>query len=281
LSSHRPNGLSAFCDWKVLDNFDKELQEVSALAKFIRVKALSMVAKANSSHIGSCLSVADIIACVQTATLKTDDLIVFSKGHAAAAFYASLAGVRILPTDLLDSYGADGSELIGHVNHAIKGVSFSTGSLGHGFPIGLGAAIASKNKKVFVIISDGELNEGTTWESLALAGHLKLNNLTVIVDMNGIQSFGKTSDVINLDPLNYKFTSFGWNTIEVDGHSIHSLFKAIDTSSKKPKMIIAKTIKGKGIKVMEGKLEWHYRAPSENELPEFIRELDYVEKSIN
>ena len=129
-------------------------------------------------------------------------------------------------------------------------------------------------KNVFVVISDGELNEGTTWESLAIASQLKLSNLTLIIDANGIQSFGKTNEILNLEPLANKLSSFGWSCHDVDGHSIPLLFEALESnSSNKPKVVIARTIKGKGVKEMEGKLEWHYRSPKSEDLEKFISEV--------
>jgi transketolase len=246
----------------------------SNLARYIRLKSLLMVAKINSSHIGSCLSAAEIIAVVHQIVQNSHDVFICSKGHAAAAFYASLSGLKIIPESMLDDFSANDSELIGHVSHKVNGISFSTGSLGHGFPLGVGVAIASKSKHVYVLISDGELNEGTTWESLALASQLKLNNITLVVDANGLQSFGKTDEVVNLEPLIDKFVSFGWSCLEVDGHSISSLSAALKVrSNNKPKVIIARTTKGKGIKEMENKLEWHYKSPNKEELEIFIKEI--------
>jgi len=243
-------------------------------ARYIRVKSLKMISAANSSHIGSCLSVADLIAVVQFLVQKNKADLIFSKGHAAAAMYASLADLKVISEDSLDEFCADGSELIGHVNHMVEGISFSTGSLGHGLPLGVGIAIASKHKHVYVVISDGELNEGTTWESLAIARQLKLSNLTLIIDANGIQSFGKTNEILNLEPLVDKFLSFGWSCHDIDGHSIPLLFEALESNSNnKPKVVIARTIKGKGIKEMEGKLEWHYKSPKDEDLKNFINEV--------
>jgi transketolase len=254
-------------------NNDKFL-DTYRLAKYIRVKSLIMVSAAKSSHIGSCLSAADLIAVIQTLVNDSDDELVFSKGHAAAAIYASLAGLKKIPEDSLNEFGTNGSNLIGHVNHLINGISFSTGSLGHGFPLGVGVAIASKQKQVYIIISDGELNEGTTWESLAIAKQLNLSNLTLIVDVNGIQSFGKTNEVVNFEPMVDKFVSFGWHCIEVDGHSIPLIFEALAFNSNfKPKVIIAHTIKGKGVAEMEGKLDWHYKSPKEEDLESFLNEV--------
>jgi len=252
----------------------KTNSSASNLARYIRLKSLLMVAKINSSHIGSCLSAAEIIAVVHQIVQNSIDVFICSKGHAAAAFYASLSGLEIIPESMLDEFGANDSELIGHVSHKVNGISFSTGSLGHGFPLGVGVAIASKSKHVYVLISDGELNEGTTWESLALASQLKLNNITLIVDTNGLQSFGKTDEILNLEPLIDKFVSFGWSCLEIDGHSISSLSAALERrSNNKPKVIIARTTKGKGIKEMENKLEWHYKSPNKEELEIFIKEI--------
>jgi transketolase len=233
-----------------------------------------MVSSANSSHIGSCLSVADLVAVIQTMNQNTNNELILSKGHAAAAIYSSLAGLKLIPEESLSGFGSDGSELIGHVNHLVNGITFSTGSLGHGLPLGVGVAIASKQKRVYVIVSDGELNEGTTWESLAIANQLNLGNLTLIIDANGIQSFGNTIEILNLDPLRDKFISFGWQCFDVDGHSIPALFQAIESnSSSSPKVVIARTIKGKGVSQMEGKLEWHYKSPSKDDLQIFVNEV--------
>jgi len=249
--------------------------EAKIAAKFIRIKSLQMISNANSSHIGSCLSVADVLAAVHQKAREKGDELVFSKGHAAAALYASHANLNLISEESLFEFGNDGTEMIGHVNHAVSGIRFSTGSLGHGLPIAVGIAVASKQKKVFVIISDGELNEGTTWESLAIASQLQLKNLTVIIDANGIQSFGSTNEVLNLEPLIDKFQNFGWFCLEVDGHSVESLIKSLEIGSNgKPKIIIARTIKGKGIRTMEGKLEWHYKSPSKEEVVDFIAEIE-------
>jgi len=233
-----------------------------------------MVSNANSSHIGSCLSVADLLSVVHLLVQKNNNELIFSKGHAAAAMYASLVYMKKIPEESLNTFGSNGTEFIGHVNHAIEGISFSTGSLGHGLPLGIGVAIASKSKHVYVVVSDGELNEGTTWESLAIASHLRLSNLTLIIDANGIQSFGATKEILNLDPLLDKFHDFGWNCVDTDGHSISLLFQALEEKSGiKPTVVIARTIKGKGIKEMEGKLEWHYKSPDKEKLKIFIEEI--------
>jgi len=233
-----------------------------------------MTSRSGSSHVGSCLSVADLLAVVHSLVLENDDVLIFSKGHAAAAMYASLANHKLISKDSLQTFGVNGSEYIGHVNHAINGVTFSTGSLGHGFPLGVGVALATKSKHIYVIISDGELNEGTTWESMALANQLNLANLTVVIDANSIQSFGSTKEIVDLEPLVDKFLSFGWNSVEVDGHSVLELYKVLLKNEKnKPSVVIARTIKGKGIKEMEGKLDWHYRSPSKDKIDIYLKEI--------
>jgi len=256
-------------------NYSNELfNDAEDLAEYIKLWTLRMVTSAKSSHIGSCLSAAEITSVIQTITNKSEGVFIFSKGHAAATLYAALAGLKLIPEDLLETFGKDGSELTGHVNHAIPNVSYSSGSLGHGLPYGVGVAIGSQHKKVYVLISDGELNEGTTWESLAIANHLGLGNLTLVVDTNGIQSFGNTKDILDLEPLKAKFESFGWECFDVDGHSIAAIYSSLTSSNlNKPRAIIARTIKGKGIKSMENKLEWHYKSPSSENLQAYLDEV--------
>jgi transketolase len=252
----------------------EQINDMQSLAVYIRQWALRMVTSVKSSHIGSCLSAAEITAVIQTIANKSESEFIFSKGHAAATLYAALAGLRLFPEELLDTFGKDGSELTGHVNHAVPNVSYSSGSLGHGLPYGVGVAIGSKHKKIYVLISDGELNEGTTWESLAIANHLGLKNLTLVVDANGIQSFGNTKDVLDLEPLTDKFQSFGWECFQIDGHSIPDLFNSLTSAGQnKPRAIIARTTKGKGVKSMENKLEWHYKSPSSENLQAYLDEV--------
>jgi transketolase len=258
-----------------LNYSDELVNDAKNLVKYIRLRTLRMVTSAKSSHIGSCLSAAEITAVIQTIASKSGDVFIFSKGHAAATLYATLAGLKLIPEELLENFGKDGSELTGHVNQAVPTVSYSSGSLGHGLPFGVGVAIGSKHKKVYVLISDGELNEGTTWESLAIANHLGLGNLILVADTNGIQSFGNTKDILDLKPLKAKIESFGWECCEIDGHSIPDLYNSLtSTSLNKPRAIIARTIKGKGVKSMENKLEWHYKSPSSENLQTYLDEVD-------
>jgi transketolase len=248
-----------------------------------------MCAAAQASHIASCLSVADILAVLYADVLRYDPLIphwpdrdrlILSKGHAAAALYAVLAECGFFPPQLLASYCQDESALTGHVSHAVPGVEVSTGSLGHGLAIGCGIALAAlrdrRPSRVFVVLSDGELDEGSTWEAALLAGHHRLHPLTAIIDYNKIQSFGAVAEVLNLEPLAEKWRSFGWHVREVDGHDPGALTQALQpqNTSDLPTCVIAHTIKGRGVSFMEGQLAWHYRSPSPEQLTAALAELE-------
>ncbi len=209
------------------------------------------------------------------------DRFILSKGHAAAAMYAVLAERGFFPVSRLDTYCQDLSPLNGHVNHHVPGVEWSTGSLGHGLPVGCGMAIAAKHDRlpyrVFVLLSDGELDEGSNWEAILFAPHHHLDNLVVIVDYNKIQSFGSVKDVLDLSPLAEKWRAFNWAVREIDGHDhgqiAESLHK-VPLEQGRPSVIIAHTIKGKGVSFMEGQLAWHYRSPNGDQLRQALEELD-------
>jgi transketolase len=258
-------------------------------AQRIRAHALRMVFAAKSSHIGSCLSIADILAILYTRVLQVDpanpkdpdrDRFILSKGHAAAILYAALAVRGFFDESLLSAYCQDGSLLTGHVSHGVTGVEVSTGSLGHGLPIAVGMALALRADhrlaRVFCLLSDGECDEGSNWEAILFAPHHKLDNLTAIVDFNKIQSFGTVREVLALDPLAEKWRAFGWQTIEVDGHDLPALmrvFAALPAHSGRPTALIAHTVKGKGVTFMEDKLEWHYKSPSQEQLQQALAEV--------
>lgn len=260
---------------------------INYLAKYIRISALKMVHRANASHIGSCLSLADILAVLYGKVMRYDsqdpqwdgrDKLIISKGHACAIVYAVLAEVGFFDKELLETYGKNGTILQGHLSHHVPGVELSTGSLGHGLPVACGMAIAAKREnfknRIFAILSDGEMDEGSNWEAILFAGHHKLSNLTAIIDYNKIQSFGSVEGVLTLEPLADKFRSFNWNVREIDGHNHKELEKAFfEQSSTMPNVIIAHTIKGKGVSFMEGKLEWHYKSPSAELLQQAISEI--------
>ena len=260
-------------------------------ASRIRAHALRMVSNASAAHIGSALSIADILSVLYTQILRVDpakpdwperDRLIVSKGHATSILYAALAERGFFPLDWLADYCKDESKLLGHVSHHVPGVEVSTGSLGHGLPIACGMALAAKrdgrSNRTFVILSDGELDEGSCWEAILFAGHNRLSNLTAIVDYNKIQSFGTVKDVLDLDPLAAKWDAFHWHTLEIDGHDIAQLQVALSSvplEADRPTVIIAHTIKGKGVSFMEDRLEWHYKSPNAVQLEQALQELGY------
>lgn len=263
-----------------------ELANVVAISRMIskasRISTIKMTSAAAVSHVGSSLSVVDILSStfsLYSYQNKIDFLdLILSKGHAAAALYAVLDSLNFLDASL-ENYCKDGSTIYGHINHkASKKIPLSTGSLGHGLPFGLGMAMASKIKKVekriVVVISDGELNEGTTWESALLASHHNLKNLTVIIDRNRIQSLGHTEQILKLDPLPPKWQSFGWDVVEIDGHDHKSIIQALLKDPEKPLCVIANTVKGKGVSFMENELKWHYKYASPEEVELAIGEIE-------
>ncbi len=259
------------------------------LARQIRINSVKMVACSNSSHIGSSLSIADILAVLYTDVLHINpqkpnwverDRFILSKGHAAASLYAVLSLRGFFPLSWLEQYGRKGSLLLGHVSHHVPGVELSTGSLGHGLPIGCGLALAGKcdNRpyRVFVILSDGECDEGSNWEAALFAAHHKLDNLTAIIDANKLQGFGRVNDVLNLEPFAEKWAAFNWAVREVDGHdhsALQQLLHAVPFRADHPNLIIAHTIKGKGVSYMEDRLSWHYKSPNTEQLELAMQEL--------
>jgi len=260
-----------------------------SLAGKIRVHALKMTNRAHSSHIGGCLSAADILAVLYGGILNVEpgspenplrDRFILSKGHAAAAIYATLAECGFFPVEWLDTFYLDGSRLSGHVTRGIPGVEVSSGSLGHGLPISCGMSLAAKRDnngcRVFALLSDGECDEGSTWEAALFAGHHRLDNLTAIIDYNKIQSFGMVKEVLDLEPFAEKWRAFGWSAREVDGHSHGQIRQALSEApfeKDKPSCIIAHTVKGKGVSFMENRLEWHYFYPSDEDLEKALAEM--------
>ena len=251
-------------------------------ARIARISALNMTAKARTSHIGSCFSVIDILALLFSVKFNSkpnnNDDVILSKGHAAAALYATLDAYNALDSDP-DTFCEDGSKIYGHVNHhASSYIPLSTGSLGHGLPFGVGLSLAKKKRKLneltIVVMSDGELNEGTTWESALISAHQELNNLIVVIDRNNIQSLGFTEETLRLEPIDAKWNSFGWETRIVNGHDLGELYDAIYMKSVKPICVIAETTKGKGVSFMENTIEWHYKSASDSELINATLEIE-------
>lgn len=258
------------------------LESANRAAIHARKSSLSMTARTKSSHIASCFSVIDLLAVFfsrrQHKIEHASDKIILSKGHAAAGLYAVLDYFSILNTSI-ETYCNDDSLIYGHVNHhASAQIPLSTGSLGHGLPFGIGLALAEKkqgsNANVIVVISDGELNEGTTWESALFASHHNLSNLTVVIDRNRIQSLGFTEDVIRLESVSKKWESFNWLVKEIDGHDYSQILNSLENKSEKPLCIVANTIKGRGISFMENTIEWHYKSASEQELSVGLTEIE-------
>jgi transketolase len=265
--------------------------DTKTLAKKIRIHSLKMTSRGGSSHIGAVFSIADILAVLYGVVLNVDpnnpqasdrDRFILSKGHAGAAVYAALAETGFFDIEKLKTHYKDGSDLSGHVSHkGIPGVEFSTGSLGHGLSIGSGMALGAKidghSHRVVVLLSDGECDEGSIWEAVLFAAHHRLDNLIVIIDYNKIQSLGPVAEIIGLEPFTDKWRSFGWGGIEVDGHD-HQQLREVLTGSPaetgKPTVIIAHTIKGKGVSFMENTVLWHYRCAKGEEFDAALRELE-------
>lgn len=260
------------------------------LALKIRRHAIRMTHLGKSSHVASILSMADIIAVLYGKVLNKRpempnwterDRFILSKGHAGAGIYAALAETGYFNVEELKSHYANGSRLSGHVSHkGIPGVEFSTGSLGHGLPVGSGMAYAarldSKDHRVYVLVGDGECDEGSNWEAALFAAHHKLSNLIVIVDYNKIQSLATVEETLRLEPFVDKWRSFCWDVNEVNGHDHNELSTALDVDShhgEKPVCVIAHTIKGKGISFMENSVLWHYRSPQDEEYVDALKEL--------
>lgn len=261
------------------------------LAWKIRRHAIEMTHLSRGSHIASILSVADIIAVLyadilninpQMPEMDTRDRIILSKGHAGAAIYAAMAEMGFFDIEELKSHYANGSRLSGHVSHKnIPGIEFSTGSLGHGLSVGAGMALAAKQDKkghhVFVVLGDGECDEGSVWEAASFSHHYKLDNLIAIIDHNHMQSLDTCENTISLEPFNDKWKAFGWNALEISGNSHDQLEEALKKATQhteEPTVIIANTIKGKGITFMENSILWHYRFPHDGwEYDRAIKEL--------
>jgi transketolase len=259
-------------------------------ARSIRLAILRAVAAAKSSHIGSAFSCVELLAALYFRTLKVDpsragdperDRFVMSKAHAGIALYATLAERGFFPKSWLNEYYIDGGRLAGHADaHGVPGIEVSAGSLGHGLAISVGMALraqrTSANWRVFALLSDGECDEGSTWEAALLASHLRLDTLTAIVDCNGLQGMGRTRDVVDLEPLADKWRSFGWATREINGHDwsdILHTFAVLPLEPGHPTAIIARTTKGKGVSFMEDAVLWHYRSPAGDELERALAEL--------
>lgn len=269
-----------------------DIDSLSKMAHRIRKHAVKMTNLGRSSHIGSILSIADILAVLYGAVLNVRpdeprwpnrDRFILSKGHAGGGVYAALAESGFFPIEKLKTHYQNGSDLSGHVSHkGIPGVELSTGSLGHGLSVATGMALAGKmnqkNHRVFALLSDGECDEGSTWEAAMFASHHKLNNLVGIIDRNRLQSILSTEDTIALEPFADKWCAFGWHVVEVDAHDHTQLLKVLTDEAKvagdQPLIIIANSTKGKGVSFMENSVLWHYRTPQGEEFEAAMAELN-------
>jgi transketolase len=253
----------------------------------IRLDILEQSKRAGVGHIGSALSVADIVAALYTGGMDIPepdapnrDRLVLSKGHAALALYAALHHRGWLSRAELDTYCGDGSLLGVHPERALRGVDFSTGSLGHGLAMGAGAALAARlqgsSRRVFVLLSDGECNEGSVWESAMFAAHQELSNLVAIIDMNGQQALGYTRHVLDLEPMDERWQAFGWDVRMVDGHDPGAMIEALDSLdpvSGPPHVLVARTTFGRGVSFMESQIRWHYLPMSDEEYERAVDEV--------
>jgi transketolase len=256
----------------------------------IRRQVIKVAAKHKAAHLGSALSVVDILTVLYFQILKIDprnpnwpkrDRLILSKGHAALALYATLATRGFAQETIINDYYAEGKKLAVHpVIYCMPGVEVSTGSLGHGLSMGVGMAYAAKldekDWRTFVILSDGECNEGSTWEAIMSAAQFRLDNLIAIVDYNKYQGFGQVKEVMDLEPFKAKWQSFGWQVVEIDGHNFNQLIEVLSRVPFKlnqPSVIIAHTIKGKGIPSLENTFESHYLVPDKKELKKILDEL--------
>jgi transketolase len=259
------------------------------LAARTRLHAVRMTSEGKSSHIGSVLSCVDILAVLYGRVMRyqaTDpqwdgrDRFIMSKGHAGAGLYATLAEVGFFPVSVLRSHCQNGSILSGHVtSHGIPGVEFSTGSLGQGLSVAAGIAYSLRQRgsdsRTFALLSDGELDEGSNWEAIMFAAHHQLSRLVAIIDYNKLQSLAPVADTLRLEPLADKFRSFGWEVRECDGHDHADLAQALtDATGTAPTVVIAHTVKGKGVSFMENSVLWHYRSPQGDELRAALQELE-------
>jgi len=277
---------------------DKELiKELQRKALLIRKYVIDSVYRAGSGHPGGSLSIADILSCLYFHEMRHDpknpkwadrDRLVLSKGHAAPALYAALAMSGYFPVEELKNLRKTGHFLQGHpCMLKVPGVDMSTGSLGQGLSVGIGMAIAGKldekDYRVFVILGDGEMDEGQVWEAAASASHHSLDNLIAILDRNGLQIDGHTEEILNLEPMQWRWRAFGWDVIEIDGHNIEEILDALHEADKndKPTLIMAYTIKGKGVSFMEGSLSFHGKPPSDEQYLKAMSELNQAEEELN
>lgn len=268
------------------------------LSNKLRLHVVEMAHRGKSSHVGSALSIVDIVSVLYASFLKYDvtnpkcksrDRFILSKGHAGAVVYAALAECGFFDIEELKNHYKNGSSFSGHISHkGIPGVELSTGSLGHGLGVGVGMALALKKQgssaRVIVLCSDGELNEGSIWESVMFSAFHKLDNLLLVVDKNELQSLTSTKQTLDMSPIDEKFRSFNFNVLKCDGHRHKDILACIkhafggSSSDNRPSVLLAETVKGKGVSFMENQVLWHYRSPQGEEYTEAIAELQSTDR---
>ena len=272
---------------------EPDVSDPRVLAWLIRRHGLEMTHLSRGSHIGAIFSLAEIVAVLYTGVLRVDpanpawperDRLILSKGHAGAAIYAALAERGFFPVEELKTHYQNGSRLSGHVSHkGVPGVEFSTGSLGHGLPVAEGMAMAAKLSeqahRVYAILGDGECDEGSVWEAALQAHQYRLDNLIAVIDHNRLQSLDFCEKTLALEPFGDKWRAFGWNVIEADGHDVDALEAAFaaargNLGTGRPTVVIALTVKGKGVSFMENNILWHYRTPQGEEYEAALKELE-------
>ena len=274
-------------------NKENEISKIKQLAKQIKKNILdmSLVAAERSAHFGGALSTVEILATLYNSVLKFDssnplwedrDRFILSKGHGCLGVYSTLCQMGYFKKADLNLFEQNGSFLLGHpVINKKKGIEFSTGSLGMGLSLGVGVAIAAKknkkNYKVFVLMGDGECNEGSIWEASMSAAHFKLDNITAIIDNNTLQQTGSNEEIMSSTDLGSKWRSFNWDVTEIDGHNIAQILKAFNYVSDRPKLILAKTLKGKGFRFAENNNDWHHKIMTKKQYEEALIELDNPE----
>ena len=271
----------------------KKIEEIKNFSFQVRKNIIEMAFEAGSSsaHIGGALSIVEIISSLFSYKMKIDknnpnwedrDRFILSKGHACLAYYAALCEIGYISKEELKTFEKNDTNLLGHpvINRKI-GIEFSNGSLGMGLSLGIGVALAAKRKKkkfnVYVILGDGECNEGSVWEAAMAAPHFKLDNLNIIIDKNNFQQTGSNNEIMKTESLKNKWSSFGWSTTEIDGHNIESLYDCLEeTNNNKPKAIIANTIKGKGFSFSENNNDWHHSVLSRSNYDKALQELEEI-----
>jgi transketolase len=272
-----------------------EAKELVRFAVLVRRRTVEVVGKASGGHIGGSLSSVDILVALHFAIMNIDpenpemkerDRFILSKGHSVESYYSTLESRGFITSEILDTYGQFNSILAGHPTRKVPGIELNSGALGHGLSVGVGLAIAAKRSgqsyMTYVLMGDGEQGEGSIMEAAAAAGHYKLGNLMAIIDRNNLQISGLTEEVCAVDDLEGKYRACGWNVVFCNGHDMNELLQVLKGTgpSEKPTLVIAHTVKGKGVSFMENRADWHHKVPTKEQLEQAFAELDEQMKYI-